>query len=46
MPDNPQPAPGHEFTLPGQTVLAIAGRDAVAFAQAQCMNDVAALGDG
>ena len=46
MPDNPKPAPGHEFALPGQTVLAIAGRDAVAFAQAQYMNDVAALGDG
>ena len=46
MPDNPQPAPGHEFALPGHAVLAIAGRDAVAFAQAQCMNDVAALGDG
>ena len=46
MPDNPQPAPGHEFALPGHDVLAITGRDAVAFAQAQFMNDVAALGDG
>lgn len=46
MPDNPQPAPGHEFALPGHDVLAITGRDAVAFAQAQFMNDVGALGDG
>lgn len=27
-------------------VLALAGRDAIAFAQAQCMNDIATLGDG
>ena len=46
MPDNPQAAPGHEFALPGHDVLAITGRDAVAFAQAQFMNDVAAMGDG
>ena len=46
MPDNPQAAPHHEFALPGHDVLAITGRDAVAFAQAQFMNDVAAMGDG
>lgn len=34
------------FALPGQRVLALTGRDAVAFAQAQSMNDVAVLGDG
>lgn len=43
MSDNPQAAPAQEFRLPGHDVLAIAGRDAVAFAQAQFMNDVAAL---
>lgn len=34
------------FALPGQRVLALNGCDAVAFAQAQAMNDVAALADG
>ena len=46
MTHNPQPTSPQEFHLPGHTVLAITGRDAVAFAQAQSMNDVAALGDG
>jgi folate-binding protein YgfZ len=46
MPDNPRHAPAHEFDLSGHTVLAITGRDAMAFAQAQFMNDVAALVDG
>lgn len=46
MPDNPQPAPDREFRLPGHGVLAIAGPGALAFAQAQCMNDVAVLVDG
>ena len=44
MPDNPQPAPA--FALPGHDVLAVTGRDSLAFAQAQFMNDVAALADG
>ena len=43
MPDNPQAAPPQEFRLPGHDVLSIAGRDATAFAQAQFMNEVAAL---
>ena len=34
------------FHALGHRVVALAGRDAIAFAQAQCMNDVAALGDG
>ncbi len=43
MPDNPNsPA----FALPGQSVLEISGRDAPAFMQAQCMNDVSLLADG
>lgn len=46
MSHNPQAALAQEFKLPGHEVLAITGRDAVAFAQAQFMNDVAALGDG
>jgi folate-binding protein YgfZ len=46
MSDNPRYAPVHEFDLPGHTVLAITGRDAVTFAQAQFMNDVVALADG
>jgi hypothetical protein len=49
MPDNqPQadPAAGPvESALASYSVLEIEGRDAVAFAQAQCMNDVAALAD-
>jgi folate-binding protein YgfZ len=46
MSHNPQAASAQEFRLPGHEVLAITGRDAVAFAQAQFMNDVAALADG
>ncbi|MFN7183835.1 MAG: YgfZ/GcvT domain-containing protein [Thermomonas haemolytica] len=46
MHDKPQATPTQEFRLPSARVLAIAGRDAVAFAQAQFMSDVAALGDG
>ena len=46
MSHNPQASSAHEFRLPGHDVLAIIGRDAVAFAQAQFMNDVAALVDG
>lgn len=46
MHDKPQAAPVREFRLPSARVLALSGRDAVAFAQAQFMNDVAALDDG
>jgi hypothetical protein len=46
MSHNPQAASAQEFHLPGHTVLSIKGRDALAFAQAQFMNDVAALPDG
>ena len=46
MSHNPQVTSEQEFSLPGHDVLAITGRDAVAFAQAQFMNDVAALVDG
>ena len=43
MPDNPQAGSAQEFRLPGHDLLSIAGRDATAFAQAQFMNEVAAL---
>ena len=43
MPDNPQAGSAQEFRLPGHDVLSIAGRDATVFAQAQFMNEVAAL---
>lgn len=46
MPDNPHTAPGVDFPLPGHRVIALEGPQAVAFAQAQTMNDVAALPDG
>lgn len=46
MHDKPQAAPAHEFALPGHAVLAVSGRDALAFAQAQFMNDVTVLADG
>lgn len=46
MSHNPQTASAREFRLPGHDLLALTGHDAVAFAQAQFMNDVAALGDG
>ena len=47
MPDNPQDSSrrrnGDFFALSDHRVLELTGRDAVAFAQAQLMNDVAAL---
>ncbi len=46
MPDNPQAAPDHWFRLSDHRLVSLEGRDAVAFAQAQTMNDVAALEDG
>ena len=46
MSDNPQPARDAFQTLPGYRVLALSGRDAAVFAQAQCMNDVAGLAPG
>ncbi|QWP74901.1 folate-binding protein YgfZ [Lysobacter sp. K5869] len=46
MPDNPQALPGQAFALPGQRLIALEGRDAAAFAQAQFMNAVKALADG
>lgn len=46
MPDNPQALPGQAFALPGQRLIALEGRDAAAFAQAQFMNDVKTLADG
>jgi folate-binding protein YgfZ len=42
MSDNPQPW----FALPGHAVIALEGRDAVAFAQAQFMNDARPLAVG
>lgn len=46
MHDKPQPAPAQEFRLSDHGLLAIRGRDAIAFSQSQFMNDVAALADG
>jgi folate-binding protein YgfZ len=46
MPDNPQALPGRAFALSGQYLIALEGRDAAAFAQAQFMNDVKSLADG
>ena len=46
MSDNPHAGVPQEFRVPGHQVLTITGRDAVAFAQAQFMNDVAALPAG
>ncbi|MFZ5657974.1 MAG: YgfZ/GcvT domain-containing protein [Pseudomonadota bacterium] len=45
MSDNPQYGDGAWFALPALRVVRLAGRDALAFAQAQFMNDVAALAD-
>jgi folate-binding protein YgfZ len=42
MSDNPQPW----FALPGHAVIALKGRDAAAFAQAQFMNDASPLAVG
>ena len=46
MPDNPRHAGTPCFALPDHAIVELTGRDAVAFAQAQLMNDVAALGEG
>lgn len=46
MSDKQHPTQAGFFALPDHHVLALAGRDALAFAQAQTMNDVAALADG
>lgn len=46
MPDNPRSSAPAPFALPGHQLLCLAGRDAVAFAQAQFMNEVAALPAG
>lgn len=46
MSDKSQPAAAPFFALPGHRVLAFQGRDAIAFAQAQFMNDVGALDAG
>jgi len=46
MPDNPQSHPAPWRALDDHRPIVLQGRDALAFAQAQTMNDVAALGDG
>ena len=46
MSDKPSSQPGDFFAVPGITVIGLEGRDAIAFAQAQFMNDVAALAPG
>ncbi len=46
MPDNPQTPMAPWFPLSDHRLIALSGRDAVAFAHAQTMNDVAALADG
>lgn len=46
MSDKSMPQSGDFFAIPGYRVLAMEGRDAVKFAQAQFMNDVAALAPG
>ena len=46
MPDNLQAADRPAFALPDHRVIALDGRDAIAFAQAQFMNDVAPLAVG
>lgn len=46
MSDKSQAAIGPIFALPGHRILTFQGRDAIAFAQAQFMNDVAALDAG
>jgi tRNA-modifying protein YgfZ len=43
MHDNPQATSGLVFALPDHRVIALSGRDAAAFAQAQFMNDIKAL---
>jgi folate-binding protein YgfZ len=46
MHDNPRAVSGPEFALPSHSVVALTGRDAAAFAQAQFMNDVNLLAPG
>lgn len=46
MPDNPQTSNAPWFSLYDHRLVVLQGRDAVAFAQAQTMNDVALLRDG
>ncbi len=46
MSDKSSTSVGPIFALPGYAVITFQGRDAIAFAQAQFMNDVAALADG
>ena len=46
MPDNPNSFETSPRPLPGHYVLALTGKDALAFAQAQFMNDVTGLMDG
>lgn len=46
MPNNPQTPSTSWFALSDHGLVALSGRDAVAFAQAQTMNDVASLRDG
>ena len=46
MSDKLQSTPATAFALPDIASLTLRGRDCIAFAQAQFMSDVAALGDG
>jgi tRNA-modifying protein YgfZ len=46
MPDNPQIPNAPWFLLDDRRLVVLQGRDALAFAQAQTMNDVGALHDG
>jgi folate-binding protein YgfZ len=46
MHDNPQALASNAFALPGHRLITLEGRDAVAFAQAQFMNDLALLEPG
>jgi folate-binding protein YgfZ len=46
MHDNPQARPGLSFSLPDHRVIALSGRDAATFAQAQFMSDLNALAPG
>ena len=46
MPDNPTSVETSLLPLPDHHILALTGKDAAAFAQAQFMNDVTALADG
>ncbi len=46
MPDNPTSVETSLQPLPGHRILTLTGKDALAFAQAQFMNDVTAVADG